>query len=118
MAVEIHEHIPNAISRPVTIIKSDKFKSEFRVTPSVGGYVFYEISMDAGKLPAELSGKYTRMKHAVDAVVDYERRAKPSRAVEDAKVKERRNAAKVQRGNTEHIHQGTDNGEVGTNLPD
>ena len=116
MAVNIHEYIPNVTERPRVTITSDKFKQEFYVEPMVGGYVFYQIRTSTGPLPEELRGRYTRMKYAVDAVVSYERRAKPSKAVERDMKAERRDAAKVQRDSNEHVRERADNREESVNL--
>lgn len=116
MAVEIIEYIPNVNERPHTRIKSDKFNHEFIVAPQIGGYVFYDIRVTKGNLPKELSGRYTRMKAAVDAVIKYEHKATPSRTVERDRKAEKRNAAKVQREHNEHIRERADHGEEPTNL--
>lgn len=116
MAAEVKEYIPNVNSKPHVKISSDKFKANFYCQPTIGGYVFYEIKIDQGQLPAELQGRYTRMKYAVDAVLDYERRAKPTPAVERDKKAEIRNAAKVQRASAELLREGTGDGEEPANL--
>jgi hypothetical protein len=109
MAVNIKEFIPNVEERPRVRITSDKFKQEFLIKPTNDGFIFYEVTTSKGPLPKELSSKFTRMKEAVDAVIKYERKAKDTPTVKRDKIREERNAAKIQRDSTEHVRTGADN---------
>lgn len=91
MAVEVEEVIPSVNERPKTFVRdTDKFKQTFIARPTEDGFVFYEVATDKGPLPAALSGYYSTMKKAVEAIVRYVEKAPKSKAtVRDAKFKER-----------------------------
>lgn len=73
MAVTVTEIVPNINEKPKTVIESDKTNHKWIVQKSNDGFIFYEIKVDRGNVPKELQGQYSRMKHAVDAVKEYER---------------------------------------------
>lgn len=104
MVAKVTETIPKIGEKPILTITSDKFNHEIYVKPQIGGFVFYEISVSKGKVPAALEGKFTRMSKAKDAVLAYERTMPETKT-----VKRDNYAAKVKRERTELIHQGADN---------
>lgn len=88
--VKIKEVVATMNATPKTVISSPKHKSDFTVKQCVGGFIFYEVSLDKGILPKELSGQYTSMKDGVKAVVKYIENAKMTNAAKSEYFKEKR----------------------------
>jgi hypothetical protein len=51
---------------------SDKTKAQFVIEKEPNGYTFFKISMSVGRTSPELSGHYTTVNKAKEAVVAYE----------------------------------------------
>lgn len=100
MTVELNEHIPTIGERPRVTITSDKFLHEFTVAPADTGFMFYEVSVPNGKVPKVLEGLFSTMKAGVQAVVEYERTAKPSPRKVTKDRYDAKDAAKT-KGNTD-----------------
>lgn len=62
------------------VCKSDKYMSEIYIKKSVGGNIFFEITLEKGATPQELSGKYSSIRKAQQAIELYLRTKKQTRA--------------------------------------
>ena len=79
MAVNVKERLNQETDKPEYVLTSPKFKAEFIVRPSIGGFVFYHIKQTKGPLAKELDGQYTSSKQAIDAFKEWERRQEKSK---------------------------------------
>ena len=71
----------------------EKLVSPIHVKKSAGGFCFFEVHLENGKVPAVLSGKYSSLSKAQEAVHKYLNTIKPSRTVrrdENTRVREER----------------------------
>lgn len=59
--------------KPKIEITSDKSKSKFIIYKSNDGFAHFKVKYDKGVIPKELSGAYTGLGLARDAVFTYER---------------------------------------------
>jgi hypothetical protein len=80
------------------ICKSDKFVSDFIIQKSNDGFIFFEIRLEKGTLPAALSGRYTTMRSAQKAVVAYVNSAKETKAAKREYFNKRRQERKLENG--------------------
>lgn len=110
--ITVKEYIPSVGEKPRVEIKSDKFNGGFNVVPAVGGFVFYEVKSVSGQVPKELSGKYTRIDDAVDAVRRYEHKHKGTAQKQRDIKRTEANAAKAKRNSTADVHSGVSDREV------
>lgn len=95
MVAKIEEQIATVQGKPPEwTITSDKFNHAFKVVKTYDGFVFFEVRITSGSLPKELTGRYTRAKDAIKAVLTYEENAKPSATVERDRKAEKRKAQK------------------------
>lgn len=78
MDVSVKERLNEETDKPEYVLKSPKFKAEYYVKPSVGGFVFYHIKVSKGAVPKELRGQYTSSKQAIEGFKEWERRQKKS----------------------------------------
>jgi len=62
------------------VCKSDKYVSEIYIKKSVGGNIFFEITLEKGVTPQELSGKYSSIRKAQEALELHLRNKKITRA--------------------------------------
>lgn len=75
-----------------------KLSTPIHVRKSPGGYIFFEVHVEKGKVPRDLSGKYTSLDKAKRAIQDYLNKATPSKAVrreafgKDYEERKKRNA--------------------------
>ena len=53
------------------VIKSDKMLSEIYVEKENSGYIFFIIKFEKGKVPEELSGRYSSLEKGKQAVESY-----------------------------------------------
>jgi hypothetical protein len=53
------------------VIKSDKMMSEIYVEKENSGYIFFIIKFEKGKVPQELSGRYSSLEKGKQAVESY-----------------------------------------------
>lgn len=96
------------------VCKSDKLVTDIIIQKSQDGFIFFEVKLEAGAAPAELSGKYSSMKTAKKAVENYLRNKKESKAARRenfAKAREERKKQNASENNTkgsEHIREGSD----------
>lgn len=71
MAVELFEELDD-LGHPVVYIKDpEKTTSTYSVVKGKNGFSFYEINIDRGVLPKELSSQFTNHKQAENAVKRY-----------------------------------------------
>lgn len=96
------------------VCKSDKLVTDIIIQKSQDGFIFFEVKLEAGSPPEELSGKYSSMKTAKKAVENYLRNKKESKAARRenfAKAREERkkqDASKYNSKGSEHIREGSD----------
>lgn len=94
MAVNVEEVVKTLNASPEFILTSDKLKSKYTVKKTFGGFSFWEITVDVGKLPAALSGFHTSHAKAITAFEEWEAKQSKSRTV---KVEENRQAREEQK---------------------
>ena len=70
------------------VCKSDKLVSDLIIEKSLGGFIFFEIKITNGKIPNELSGKYSSLNEAKKAVAKYLRKKKDTVAARRKKFGE------------------------------
>lgn len=71
MAIEIHEEL-DELGHPVVYIKDpEKTTSTYSVVKGQNGFSFYEINIDRGVKPKELTSQFTNHKAAENAVKSY-----------------------------------------------
>jgi hypothetical protein len=63
------------------VCKTDKLKSEITIEKELGGYRFFIITFSSGKVPAELSGRYSSIPEAQKAVEQYLRNKSKSSTI-------------------------------------
>lgn len=94
MHVEYEEHH----DKQICICRCpEKMVSEFIIKKDKSGFIFFEITISAGAMPAELSGKYSSISKAKEAVEFYLRNKKETDAARRenfAKEREERKALK------------------------
>lgn len=95
--------------------KSDKIVGSFYIEKELGGYRFFVIRVEVGSVPKTLSGKYSSMQKAQEAVKKYFLNKKPSASVRrkefgDAyeKRKKAKDGAETKPKGSKHVHQGSD----------
>ena len=66
------------------ICKSDKLVTDILIEKSNDGFVFFEFRVTKGSVPKELSGKYSSMSRAKEAVTSYLNRKSESVAAKNA----------------------------------
>lgn len=100
------------------ICKSDKMLKPLTIRKAQDGFVFFEVTSEVGVLPKELTGKYTSMPKAREAVAQYFRTMKETIGVRRENFgkdfderKKVRDAAKSITKDSKYIHQGVGNGE-------
>lgn len=98
-----------------SVCKSDKLVSDIIIQKSEDGFIFFEVKMTKGSVPEELSGRYSSLKTAKKAVVNYLHNKKESKAARRenfAKEREERKKQNASENNTKgrkHIRQGSYN---------
>lgn len=71
MAIETLEELDD-LGSPIVYIKDlEKSTSTYRVVKGQNGFSFYEIAIDRGSVPKELTSQYTSHKQAEEAVKRY-----------------------------------------------
>jgi hypothetical protein len=100
------------------ICKTDKMLKPLTIRKAQDGFVFFEVTSEVGVLPKELTGKYTSMPKAREAVAQYFRTMKETIGVRRENFgkdfderKKVRDAAKSITKDSKYIHQGVGNGE-------
>lgn len=72
------------------VVFSDKRVGKYLIERDTSGYGFFIFKSDQGKIPEELSGKYTSIRNAVRAFTSFDAGTKQSRAVRQAELQEYR----------------------------
>ena len=67
MAVEFIENAANQ----TCVVKSDKMVTDIHIRKDRSGYIFFEILLEKGQVPEALSGKFSSMAKAKEAVAHY-----------------------------------------------
>lgn len=95
------------------IVSTPKANSDFVVQKSNDGFALFDVHVTGGKVPKELSGKYTSAEKGLKAVEAYIKKMKETAAVRRDNMTKRREASKnakaVQSDNKKHVQQGTAN---------
>ena len=98
------------------VCKTEKFNSDIIIQKSNDGFIFFEIKFTKGSPPAELSGSYSSILKAKQAVEQYVKNRKETPTVRRDNFSKARQERKKQDGaeikskGSEHVHQGSDNG--------
>lgn len=77
------EFIEDTVNQTCTC-KSDKLVTDILIEKSNDGFVFFEFKVTKGSVPKELSGKYSSMSRAKEAVTAYLNRKSESEAAKRA----------------------------------
>lgn len=89
--------------KPYLLIKSEKRNTDYIIRKTRDGFVFYEIAVTSGAIPASLQGMYSSIDLAFRALKEYLRSAPESKAVQ----RDRKYAAKSKSKHKEPVQQGT-----------
>ena len=98
------------------VCKTDKLNTDIIIQKSNNGFVFFEIKFTKGSPPAELSGNYTNILKAKQAVEKYVRNRKETPTVrrdnfsKARQERKKQDDAEIKSKGSEHVHQGSDNG--------
>lgn len=84
-------------------IKSPKYLSEFKVSKAPGGFIFFKIEFVGGApIPNDLSGVYSSVNKAVEAIKTFLLTAKETQSAKNERLdkerKERKNAVSISEG--------------------
>lgn len=111
MAVEFIEDTVNQRC----VVKSDKMVSNIIIQKDRSGFIFFEVKVEVGSVPAELSGKYSSMLKAKEAVALYLHNVKETIAArrenfakEREERKARQNAPVTDPEDSKQLHKGAD----------
>ena len=111
MAVEFIEDTV----KQTCVVKSDKMVSDIHIVKDRSGFIFFEVLVEKGQVPEALSGKYSSMLKAKEAVATYlnnKEETKAARRENFAKEREerkaRQNAPVADTEDGEHLHSGSD----------
>jgi len=94
----------------------EKSSAVLTISPAPGGFIFYSISADVGKVAKELSGRFTSIEKAQKAIESYYHSSVQTQAAQvkevEARIKKRKaeeNATKSSPKDSKHVHKGSDN---------
>lgn len=82
-------------------IESVKHKNDF-VVGKLRSQMFFSVRVTVGQVPKELSGKYSTLEKAIEAVNDYVRTAKETFAVKSDRLHEDRQQRKHAESNSKN----------------
>ena len=71
-----------------TVFDPDKVLSKLHVTRAPGGFIFFQVQVEKGKLPQELSGRYSSLYTGISAVENYLNNRPKSRQKRTVEYKE------------------------------
>jgi len=98
----------NYDKKTATVTDPTKIKSNFIITTAPGGYIFYQVNVDKGSVPEELSGKYSGLDVAVKAVSKYLENKAPSVSVKrDKKAADRKAHEEKMKAKAKELENGT-----------
>jgi hypothetical protein len=72
--------------RKATITCPDKTKSVYTISKDLSGFIFYDVTVDKGKMPTALSGKFSSIAKAKRAIEVYLTSTKESLTVRRDKI--------------------------------
>ena len=94
----------------------EKSKATFTIQTAPGGFIFYRVISDLGRVPEDLAGKFTSIENAQRAIRTYFNNMKPSTGVRRDEVRARIEQKKAEKNATETVaetsddlHKGSDN---------
>lgn len=96
------------------ICRSDKMKAALIIKKDSSGFIFYEISAEQGRIPEELSGKYSSMEKAKEAVTLFLNNRKETHAARSDFLAQEREKRKAKDGSVaqskehQHVREGSD----------
>lgn len=71
-------------------IKTSKYTSKFLISKMSKGSIFFKISLEVGETPAALSGSYSSIKKAIEAVSTFLLTAKETQAAKNERLDKER----------------------------
>ena len=86
----------------------EKSKATFTIHTAPGGFIFYRVTSDQGRVPEELSGKFTSIEKAQAAIRTYFNNMKPSIGVRRDEVRARIEKKKADKNATENVAEASD----------
>jgi len=92
----------NYDNKTLKAVCPEKLSTPIHVRKSPDGFIFFEVHVEKGKVPGDLSGKYTSLDNAKKAIQDYLNKITPSKAVrreafgKDYEERKKRNATEPQ----------------------
>ena len=63
------------------VCKTDKLATDIHIRKSNDGFIFFEFHFEKGLVPKELSGKYSSIPKAKQAITQYLKNKKPSKTL-------------------------------------
>lgn len=103
-------------AKQVCVVKSSKMVSDIIIQKDRSGYIFFEVKLEKGQAPGELSGKFSSMLKAKEAVAAYLNNRKETKAArrenfaqEREERKARQNGSVADTEDGQHLHSGSDN---------
>jgi len=88
----------NYDNKTLKAVCPEKLSTPIHVRKSPDGFIFFEVHVEKGKVPGDLSGKYTSLDNAKKAIQVYLNNITPSKAVrreafgKDYEERKKRNA--------------------------
>ena len=98
------------------VCKTSKLNTDIIIQKSNDGFIFFEIKFTKGSPPAELSGHYSSILKAKEAVEHYLNNRKETPTVrrdnfsKARQERKKQDAAEIKSEGSEHVHQGTGDG--------
>lgn len=86
----------------------EKSKATFTIQTAPGGFIFYRVISDLGKVPEDLAGKFTSIEKAQAAIRTYFNNMKPSNGVRRDEVRARIEQKKAEKNATETVAEAGD----------
>lgn len=88
MAVEVTETIDEFGNSLILVTDPDKILMNYKVTKSNDGYCFFEVRVEKGNVPKELTSRFTSLRDAEKAVVSYVSKLPRSYTMKREKIKQ------------------------------
>jgi hypothetical protein len=86
MDVEIKENAANQTA----VISSSKYLSKFFISKASTGSIFFKVELETGPTPNQLSGVYSSMRKAIEAVSIFLRTAKETQGAKNERLDKER----------------------------
>ncbi len=71
-------------------VKSDKYLQEFKISKASIGSIFFKIELAKGVTPSQLSGHYSSMRKAIEAIETFLLTAKETQATKNERLDKER----------------------------